>query len=209
MQVHAFERAAGAFERDDGVFKGGRRRVVGDGLDFLEMLGHALLERRFVIRVLDAVEGRHVEGQRALGQQRVGGVRHGGSRGGRLRMRMPRSEGEQASGGGQQEGGRLLHGALTEYGSSGGRLDTAPAAALAGCDVRVRLRDARVRTEKFSLPACTGHRRAPPVARRQPFTLVTPSSAFCPAGNSGCSKPSTHPTRTSRPPRGESISWFP
>ena len=78
--ARAVEQLAGALHGDDGVLEGGGGGIVGDGLVFLQILGHALVEGGGEMLVLDLLERRQVIGQRARRKQRVrGGV--GGVRG--------------------------------------------------------------------------------------------------------------------------------
>ena len=79
---HAREQLAAALQRDDGVFKGGRRGIVGDGLHLVDLLRHARVNGRLVVAVLDLVEGRRLKRQSA---RRVKGIArtkvNGGGRG--------------------------------------------------------------------------------------------------------------------------------
>jgi len=65
------ERLAAPFERHQGVVEGGRAGVVGDGLDFGDLLAHARLEGRREVGVLDLVKRRRRERQGDRREQRV------------------------------------------------------------------------------------------------------------------------------------------
>ena len=64
-QHHPREQLAGALQSNDGVFKGGRRGTVGDGLNLVDLHRHARVDGRLVIAVLDLVEGRRLKQQSA------------------------------------------------------------------------------------------------------------------------------------------------
>ena len=78
------EQLAGALQRDDGVFKCGRRGIVGDGLDLIDLHRHTRIDGRLVIAVLDLVEGRRLKRQRA---GRVKGIVRSESGGWRRHLR--------------------------------------------------------------------------------------------------------------------------
>ena len=65
------QQPSGFLHRYESVFKGWSRRIVGDGLHFLFLLGHARLDRRLIVGILDLVEGRRVKGKRAGSIKRV------------------------------------------------------------------------------------------------------------------------------------------
>ena len=69
----AVQQLARPFEGHDGVLERRRLRGPGNRLDLGDLVGHAPLERRRVVRVVDAVERRKPMGQRALGEERVVG----------------------------------------------------------------------------------------------------------------------------------------
>src|SRR5690606_30988719 len=116
----AGQQGAAALQRLDGVGEARRFGALGDLADFGQVLAHAFLDRRLVVRVLDVVEQRCLERQRAGGEERVfdlcgrggygGGIRHrwlggragAGAQGERDRGRQPR--GTQHGGG--PRGGR-------------------------------------------------------------------------------------------------------
>ena len=70
----AVQHLAALFHGNDGVFEGRGIGVVGDGLDFLQLLGHAGIEGGSEMAVLDLVELRVMQRQRALGEERVGSL---------------------------------------------------------------------------------------------------------------------------------------
>ncbi len=80
----AVQHLAGLLQRDDGVVEGGRGRVAGDGVDLLQLLGHAGVEGGGEIAVLDPVELRVMQRQRALREEGIGGLDGGGGRCGGL-----------------------------------------------------------------------------------------------------------------------------
>ena len=59
----AGEELAGALHGDDGVVEGGGVGVVGDGVDFFALLGHAGFDGGLVVGVFDLVEGGGLEGE--------------------------------------------------------------------------------------------------------------------------------------------------
>jgi hypothetical protein len=74
-------------QRDDGVVKRRRSRIVCDGLDFLQVLGDPGFDRRLVVRVLDAVERRRLERQRTRRIKRIRRPKCGGGLASRLPIR--------------------------------------------------------------------------------------------------------------------------
>jgi hypothetical protein len=69
----ALEHPPGTLERHHRVREGRRGGVVRDGLDLAQLLGHARIERRAVVAIAYAVEGRELEGERTRGSERVVG----------------------------------------------------------------------------------------------------------------------------------------
>ena len=69
--LYAVQETANLLERDEGVLERGRGRIVRDGLDFLEVRGHAGLESGHVVRVVDLVELRVMEWERAFLEEGV------------------------------------------------------------------------------------------------------------------------------------------
>ena len=61
---NTIQQLPGLVERHDCILERGPRGVVGDLVDFGELLLHALGEGREVVRVFDFVEGRRLQGQR-------------------------------------------------------------------------------------------------------------------------------------------------
>ena len=76
----AIQHLAAFFHRDDGVLEGRRLRVAGDRIHLPQLLGHAGVEGRREIGVLDRVELRVVEVELTGGGERAA-VRIGGHRG--------------------------------------------------------------------------------------------------------------------------------
>ena len=68
---HARQQHARALERHDRVLERRPAALVGDRRDFGEMRAHALLDRRLVVGVANAVERRRSERQRARREQRI------------------------------------------------------------------------------------------------------------------------------------------
>ncbi len=113
----AGQQLAGAFHRQDGVVEGRRLAVIGDGLDLAGVFGHAAVEGRREIAVLDLVELRVLVRQGALLEEGIHGVL--GVVGGRL----GRSGGGAQAGGGQgkrdgQGDGVFQHGVRPRVGNS-------------------------------------------------------------------------------------------
>jgi len=71
--LDALEHSSGTLERHDRVREGRRRGVVRDGLDLAQLLGHPRIERRAVVAIMNAIEGRQLEGQRTRCSERVVG----------------------------------------------------------------------------------------------------------------------------------------
>jgi hypothetical protein len=104
--AHPGEEPAAPLKGDEGVLEGGGGGVARDGGDLGELLGHAAVQGRGEMAVLDPIKGRVAERQRARLEERVG---RGGGRGG-----GKHGEEEQAGQGRAEEG----HGRFGEnYGS--------------------------------------------------------------------------------------------
>ena len=105
----AVEQGAGFFHRDDGVHEARRVRVVGDRGDFGALLGHAALERRLVVLVLDQVEARRLVGQVADHEEGIARHRLNGGIGGLFGLGQHEARGGGGQGGRECEGKLVVH----------------------------------------------------------------------------------------------------
>jgi len=71
VHVHAREELSASLESDERILECWRSGIIGDALDFGELLLHPLIERRRVVGVADLVERRRLVRERASRQQRV------------------------------------------------------------------------------------------------------------------------------------------